>query len=418
VKRSRTSVDEPNPKGQWRPASGVGTVLGCVMAAIGTSGCPEYDESADGGESAIDLEGHEVRCCYSGYFDSQTTPALTTFCLGGILPCIDQTEFTDEQSLVDFCALKCTPAWDAGTLPPPPGQYYDEFFEPIVGPGAVTWFDACSAMPVNSEIESSVVDMNSCHPSDPIPFGVVADVAPEYGGFLRDGSSGIEVAGADITADYALAVHFALHDCQGGGIDGGSCMLVMSGFDMNLSNIDMSGGMYDYNVTAGLTLSTNAVAEVFFDECGLTECEGTFEFSDGDGNQLGLDLQWTQVNTSNSSTGHGEIHLGNDGGYGGVDPLFGTLTLDLLGDSGEIIFDGEGEDSLGGDFAQVWFGLYGYVERIDDDVGDCCSTHMTGGCSNDYIKACVWAHDPDCANVEWDAGCVTAIETYACGVCP
>lgn len=313
---------------------------------------------------------------------------------------------------------------------PPPGQYYEFLCDeqqqncewlPIGGVAGVTWFDSCLALPTASHVVSTIISENTCNPVDPVPFGEGIDVPPGYGGFFKanDGSMDIEIAGASVTAEYDLATHFALSDCQSGGIDGGTCTLVMSAFDMNLHDIDMSGGSYDYNVTASLSLSANAVAEVFFDECGVSTCEGNFEFSVAEENPLGLDLAWTQVNVANSSTGHGEVHLGNDGeSLGGVDTVYGFIQLDLAGSSGVIVMNGYGEDSLGGDFATAEFGLYGWVETIDTEPADCCDTHLTGGCENPYVKVCVAVREPSCVLSEWDASCVTGVDSYGCAVCP
>ncbi|MBK8238863.1 MAG: hypothetical protein IPK74_25345 [Deltaproteobacteria bacterium] len=130
--------------------------------------------------------------------------------------------------------------------------------------------------------------------------GTQADVAPGYGAFFsdRDGSMDIEVAGAELTAEYELAMHFALTSCDGGGIDGGTCLLVATAFDMSLHDIDLSGGALSYQVDADLRLSQSAVAEVTFDECGISQCTGNFEFSAAEANALRLDLEWTQVNLS------------------------------------------------------------------------------------------------------------------------
>jgi hypothetical protein len=61
---------------------------------------------------------------------------------------------------------------------------------------------------------------------------------------------------------------------------------------------------------------------------------------------------------------------------------------------GIIQLFGSGEDSFGGDFATADFDMYGFVETIDTERGDCCETHETGGCSNDDIKACVATRIP------------------------
>lgn len=196
-------------------------------------------------------------------------------------------------------------------------------------------------------------------------------------------------------------------------------MLVMSGFDMTLHDIDVSGGVVDYEVNASLSLNQTAVAEVFFDACGVSTCEGSFELSVAEQNSIGVNLEWTQVNPTTMSVGHGALHLANDGvALGGVDELYGYIALDLQGAGGIIQLFGSGADSFGGDLATADFDMYGFVAMVDTNPGDCCATHGTGGCSNEYIKACVATRIPSCYTTEWGSQCVTAVELYNCGECP
>jgi hypothetical protein len=373
---------------------------------------------------SMNLPGHRVNCCYSGGFDVQTASTTVPFCLVGILPCIAEGEYASDEDLIDFCETKCMPSWSVSTVPSPAGQYYEvieDEFHPIGGVGGTTWLDSCIALPIQSSLHSTIAELNACNPTEPMPFGEGIDVPPSYGGFFsdRDGSMDIDIAGAALTAEYELSMHFALVDCQSGGIDGGSCTLVMSEFDMTLHDIGMSGGDVDYQVTANLSLNQAAVAEAFFDECGVSTCEGSFEFSVAEGNSIGVDLEWTQVNQGTMSTGQGALYLANDDvALGGVDDLFGFVQLDLQGDGGIIQLFGSGEDSFGGDLATAKFEMLGFVETIDKNPGDCCATHGTGGCSNEYIKACVATRIPSCYTTEWASQCVTAVERYNCGECP
>jgi hypothetical protein len=384
---------------QW---TGCGPSIACVAAALASFACPTHDgmdSGADGtGGPVQNPHGHFVSCCYAGGFDTLSASTQGYFCLGSIpRPCIDEGEYATDEDLVEFCDMKCAPPWAASTVVPPPGQYYDESFDLIGGNGGVTWLDSCYALPVASEIHSTIVQPNACTPTDPVPFGEGTDVPPTHVGSFtdRDGSMEIDIVGATLTAKYELSVQFALDDCQSGGIDGGTCTLVMSGFDMTLHDIEMSGGDVDYQVTASLSLNQTAVAEVFFDECGLSTCEGSFELSEAEGNPIGVDLEWTQVDPTTMSTGHGALYLANDGvALGGVDALYGYIELDRKGRVGIIQLFGSGADSFGGDFAAVDFAMHGFVETIDTERGDCCETRETGGCSNDDIKACVATRIP------------------------
>lgn len=402
-------------------------MFGWGTAAAAAAGCPAYDESTDGGADSSGgppgtLNGHTVRCCYSGYYDAQSqSPDQYYFCLGGIPPCIDEALGTDAATLATFCDQKCNPSWDAGTVQPPASTYYDETFSQVFpAPG---YLDACVALPAGSQIESSIITPNSCTPQGELPsFGEGADVAPRYGGFFsdRDGTMDVEIAGAQLTSGYELAMHFSLAACSGGGIDGGTCLLAVTGFDLGMHDIDLSGGALDYQVDADLRLSRSAVAEVSFAECSVSECSGEFAFSAAEGNALQFDLEWTQVNLSTQSTGHGAIHISNEGeGLGGVDIFYGSIHLDPSGEFGTINMLGSGEDSLGGDFASAEFMLWGYVETIDTEPGDCCTeSNLPGGCSNKYITACVATHDPACYLSAWAESCVAGVEAFGCAACP
>jgi hypothetical protein len=55
----------------------------------------------------------------------------------------------------------------------------------------------------------------------------------------------------------------------------------------------------------------------------------------------------------------------------------------------------------------------------DTPTGDapCCEGHETAGCDDPSIESCVCAEDPFCCESQWDALCVSRIETYGCGSC-
>ena len=360
---------------QWKDC---GPAIACIAAASASFACPTQDGmdsgAGDTGNPVQSYHGHSVRCCYAGGFDTLSASTQGYFCLESIpRPCIDESEYATDEDLVEFCNMKCSPPWTASTVVPPPGQYYDENFELIGGNGGFTWLDSCYALPIEGEIHSTIAQPNACTPTDPGPFGEGTDVPPTHVGSFsdRDGSMEIDIAGATLTAEYELSLHFALDDCQSGGIDGGTCTLVMSGFDMTLHDIEMSGGDVDYQVTASLSLNRTAIAEVFFDECGISTCEGSFELSVAEGNPIGADLEWTQVNPTTMSTGHGALYLANDGvAPGGVDALYGFIQLDRKGRAGIMQLFGSGEDSFGGGFATADFDMYGFVETIDTEPGE------------------------------------------------
>jgi hypothetical protein len=163
----------------------------------------------------------------------------------------------------------------------------------------------------------------------------------------------ITITGDSLTAQYSASLHFSLQNCAGGGIDGGTCDLVLSHFEMaQLSSMTVG----DYLVTGtSMTLNEPAVAEVTFDECGRAICEGTFEFSDDLDNPLTFNLFWTQRGSS-ETIDQGALTLSNgENALGGLDELVGDIHLDLAGEEGTLYLFGSGDDSLGGDWATVEF---------------------------------------------------------------
>ncbi len=211
-----TTSTRRSTSGAW-----AGALAGSVLAAMVGPGCPAYDESADGGADSTGaipgtFPGHTVRCCYSGTFDVLTSPAQYFFCLGGIPNCIDESEGTDAATLASFCDQKCTPSWDSGTVLAPAPQLYDENFDPIIA--AVGYLDSCVALPEGSEIVSTIIEMNSCNPSDPTPFGTQADVAKLNGaiasllgrlsdaGFSPMNGLGYDRFTKDVSSDQSTAI--------------------------------------------------------------------------------------------------------------------------------------------------------------------------------------------------------------------
>lgn len=54
----------------------------------------------------------------------------------------------------------------------------------------------------------------------------------------------------------------------------------------------------------------------------------------------------------------------------------------------------------------------------DDGDGPCCMANGTPGCEINSVESCVCVVDAFCCDTEWDAMCVTAIDTSGCGTCP
>lgn len=263
-------------------------------------------------------------------------------------------------------------------------------------------------------------DDNICLPAPLVDYPLLAAPAT-HEAFLPSlsGDVEIEVSGATFDVDYNLSLAFALDDCQSGGVDGGTCELVISRLQAEIHSITMSGGLMHFDVDASLRMPDVAVASVFFDECSMGACVGDFEFSQAESNPLSLYLSWTQVNSANSNSASAGMRISNDGTtLGGGYPVYGTISVDPTASSGTIILSGSADDTLGGESATVDFTLFGYVETLDVDPGDCCETHLTGGCSNHYIKACVATRIPTCYTTEWDQTCVENVETLRCGTCP
>jgi hypothetical protein len=44
-------------------------------------------------------------------------------------------------------------------------------------------------------------------------------------------------------------------------------------------------------------------------------------------------------------------------------------------------------------------------------VGDCCTTHITSGCSNPCLQECVASFQPSCTSNLWNADCVQWADT-------
>jgi hypothetical protein len=51
------------------------------------------------------------------------------------------------------------------------------------------------------------------------------------------------------------------------------------------------------------------------------------------------------------------------------------------------------------------------------DDAPCCEGHGMPGCDDPMVESCVCAQDPFCCSSNWDALCVSRIESYGCGSC-
>jgi hypothetical protein len=99
------------------------------------------------------------------------------------------------------------------------------------------------------------------------------------------------------------------------------------------------------------------------------------------------------------SAGDGD---GDEGTGEGADDDTGTI------DGGEATEGDEGTPTVGP------------LDTGDDDggaVGDCCSAHEAGGCSDAMIEACVCGQDPVCCDEAWDEVCVESVAGFGCGEC-
>ncbi len=52
------------------------------------------------------------------------------------------------------------------------------------------------------------------------------------------------------------------------------------------------------------------------------------------------------------------------------------------------------------------------------NIGPCCSEHPETGCEVPTLAECVCNFDPSCCFETWHSGCVDAIDSQGCGVCP
>ncbi|MBK8266160.1 MAG: hypothetical protein IPK80_33135 [Nannocystis sp.] len=61
--------------------------------------------------------------------------------------------------------------------------------------------------------------------------------------------------------------------------------------------------------------------------------------------------------------------------------------------------------------------IFERASGIAAESGACCDPHVSGGCEEEEVAACVCAQDPFCCQGEWDERCVAEIELLGCGGC-
>ncbi len=258
-----------------------------------------------------------------------------------------------------FCDQKCNPPWDGVESivpawdPPGPGTH-------------VLW--SCSALP-----SSSVVQTNSCSPPSEVKsYGENLDIAPGFSATLttQPGSgsasgSGVDliVTGEEVHPESRLELRFSVDECRRGGIDGGSCRLVLSHLELASASTLVAG---DYEVgDISLELAQPVAADVDFSSCAHGECTGSFSFSEVQANSILTTLRWSQQPVGGGAVGEGAVTIGNGvDALGGVESLTGTLSLAPDASGGSIRVTGVGRDHLGGDWAQVQFTLQGSVQPL------------------------------------------------------
>lgn len=315
------------------------------------------------------MEGHRVVCCFTGTWDSQSTPTTASGCQEhpALQECLDPDQWDQDASgtlsdseLATFCLQKCSPGWDAGTTSSPNWKIYSGT--------KGTWFDSCTPyvggqLPFKTHIDG----FNTCNPSEVKTYGEEVDVPPTHEGAFVSGSTGstvdLTMLGEPFSVAYELYVQFVLDQCDASGLDGGTCRIVLSGFDMTTTS-PIQVGEY-WAIDGSLTLNAPVEAWVSFSTCSRGQCTGTFNVSSREGNPIGVNLFWTQRSLETGSIDEGALHLGNGAGaLGGVEALTGELTLDRSGSIGTLRLVGGGEDALGGDFATADFDIVGSVTPL------------------------------------------------------
>jgi hypothetical protein len=51
------------------------------------------------------------------------------------------------------------------------------------------------------------------------------------------------------------------------------------------------------------------------------------------------------------------------------------------------------------------------------DKGECCVANLEPGCTTPEVEACVCAQDPFCCEEQWDGQCAAEVEALGCGMC-
>ena len=372
--------------------------LGALMAAVLATGCPDADsgegsDSTDGGgdDGGDDgelpvLPGHRIQCCQLAQVELSAGvgggTAVVEVCeqdVGYGYKCIDPSaydadgdgdlEFLGEMQT--FCDAKCT--WT--------GMLYKEDFPWQPLPDSPTypnneddWANASQVYGCQAIPQTTLIDKNVCNPDSPnrsvgtIRNGSPAEVPPtnDFSADTADAGNSVdlEINGNTVSVDATLEAHFGLYDCDASGVDGGTCSIAFSALDLSLG-MTLASGDYDV-LDASLRLAQTDEATVSFAPCQHGRCEGTFSFSDSGGNPIGVDLLWTQENTTSGQVDEAGLNLSNAAGsLGGLDRVRGTLVLDEGAPTeGSLRIQGSGRDAFGGSFAEIDIDLTGTVSRL------------------------------------------------------
>lgn len=368
----------------------------------GNNGCDCKTDGSCNGDLTCDpdaqecramLEGHWVRCCYSGNY-STNSPAgpgeknSYCGCEESEKLCLDPEEWDANQDgelsgaeLQNFCGQRCTPSWNIGGTPPPSPVYNGWKFYQCAPEGSTSphpgqLFASCQAFNPDTMpgLPQSMIEQEfACQPyknsSDENKYPGYGEsgiqVPPNFETDFGSSSSGseLEIWITDtelVPSSYSLNVQYFLGDCDDLGNDEWRCDFVLSSLDLSMPSLVFG----DYLLQdVGLTLNHRVESDVYFfpydppTHSAPGYYLGSFELSEGDGNAVGTNLSWTQINRVKETSIDNLLHLGNtDGSLGGLDEIYGVFDLTPSGVTFRLI--GYGTDSItSGDWASVEFDL-------------------------------------------------------------
>lgn len=319
------------------------------------------DDTAGDDNPGPELPGHRVTCCFSGTFRYPGGGHHQHYgCQSNdfVKECINpDTYSTTPQGLESFCGKKCqghpwsnsvpVPLWTwSGTAPPSDAD--------MLG---------CVAIPAGTALESHIEpdDYNDCNPFEPKSYGELFDVPPmfetDFASSSQQNELEVWITGEEAAVgSWTLTMAYSIDMCEPDGSDF-LCRVLISGLELSLGAFSVG----DYRMTdAVLALNQSVAANVVLTPFGPGPgfYTGTFELSETEGNAIGTNLFWTQVNTQTLSEDEGALHLTNGpGGLGGVDEILGIIELTPSGGTLRLI--GYGQDAFGGEWASVDFDIRG-----------------------------------------------------------